>query len=170
MKKSKPTEPMSVGAAGAGGLTRRGGAVVDDELPESETKETISDDVEEEDCDEVKEIIDGAREHGRESKEESKTDSSEEKDSDTDIDTDIDTDTDITNKGRHRGESNRDSVAKNSEDATSCEEKTDNTTHTTPGPSPPSLVDIMKNKIHPRMKVDPSIHFSLPSSVSFTCR
>jgi hypothetical protein len=170
MKKSKPTEPMSVGSAGAGGLTRRDGAAIDDELPESETKETISNDIIAEESDEVKEIIDDTREHVRESKEESKTDSSEEKDSDTDIDTDKETDRDINSRGRSRGESKRESSTKNSEDTTSCEEKTDNTPHTTPGPSPPSLVDIMKKKIHPRMKVDPSILFDLLSFVSCSCR
>jgi hypothetical protein len=168
-KKSKLTEPMSISAEGAGDLKRAGGAAMDDELPESETKEAISDDLGGEDSDEVKEVTDGASERGRESKGGSKTDSSEEKDSDANKEPDKQSDNQ-SDRDRDGGESKRERGAKFSEDATSGEEKTGNTPDTAPCPSAPSLVNIMKNKIHPRMKVLPSIHFALSSSVSSSCR
>lgn len=156
-KNTKVTkEPLS--RSTAGDLDRAHSAVMDDELPDSEAKDTLSHNIDGENSDETKEMRDSAIELERETKGESKTNSLEEKDSDTDTDGGRE-----RGRGRDRGESKRNEGAKCSEDALSGEEKTDTAPHTSHQSSAPSLVDIMTNKIHPRMKVDLLIPLALSS-------
>ena len=147
----------------AGDLDRAHSAVMDDELPDSEAKDTLSHNIDGENSDEMKEMRDSAIELERETKGESKTNSLEEIDSDTDTDGGRERQRG-RDRGRDRGESKRDEGAKCSEDALSGEEKTDTAPHTSHQSPAPSLVDIMKNKIHPRMKVDLLIPLALSSS------
>jgi hypothetical protein len=151
-KNTKVTkEPLS--RSTVGDLDRAHSAVIDDELPDIEAKDTLTHNIDGENSDEMKEMRDSAIELERNSKGESKTNSLEEIDSDTDTDGGRE-----RQRGRDRGESKRD------EDALSGEEKTDTAPHTSHQSPAPSLVDIMKNKIHPRMKVDLLIPLALSSS------